>query len=138
MRAPASAWIAVVFLAASVVLASEIDNLVKGVLPVPSALVATDGASPAPAFYGATLAVVELVVFPLAYELFFRGILQPVAVARIRVIPGVLLTAMLSGVASGLVFGGVWGVAPAFANSLVLCVCARHRDRSGRRSRCTR
>jgi len=122
VRAPASAWLAVVFLAASVVLASEIDNWVKAIFPVPSELVATAEVVEAPPFLGATLAVVELAVFPLAYELFFRGILQPLAVARIGVSAGVLLSAMLSGVASGLVFGGLWGVAPAFANSLVLSV----------------
>ncbi len=122
VRAPASAWVAVPFLVASVVLSSEIDNWVKAFFPVPSELVATDQALEAPPFLGATLAVVELAVFPLAYELFFRGILQPLAVARIGVIAGILLTAMLSAVASGLVFAGLWGVAPAFASSLVLCV----------------
>jgi hypothetical protein len=122
VRAPATAWAAVAFLAASVVLSSEIDNLVKAAVPLPSELVAPGEALETSDFVGSTLAVVELAVFPLAYELFFRGILQPLAVARIGVIAGILLTAMLSGVASGLVFGGLFGVAPAFANALVLCV----------------
>jgi hypothetical protein len=122
VRAPATAWVAVAFLAASVVLSSEIDNLVKAAWPLPSELVAPGEAVETSDFVGSTLAVVELAVFPLAYELFFRGILQPLAVARIGVIAGILLTAMLSGVASGLVFGGLFGVAPAFANALVLCV----------------
>ena len=122
VRAPASNWIAVLFLAASVVLSSEIDNWVKVFFPVPSELVATGEVAGAPPFLGATLAVVELAVFPLAYELFFRGILQPLAVARIGVVAGVLITAMLSAVASGLVFAGLWGVVPAFASALVLGV----------------
>ena len=122
VRAPASTWVAVMLLAASVVLSSEIDNWVKVFFPVPSELVTTDGVVEAPPFLGATLAVVELAAFPLAYELFFRGILQPLAVARIGVVAGVLLTAMLSAVASGLVFAGLWGVAPAFASALVLGV----------------
>ena len=122
VRAPLTAWLAVAFLAASVVLSSEIDNWLKVLFPVPSELLATDAAVAAPPFLGATLAVVELVVFPLTYELFFRGILQPLAVARIGVIAGVLLTAILSSAASCLLIGGLWGVAPAFANSLVLGV----------------
>ena len=122
VRAPATAWVAVAFLAASVVLSSEIDNLVKAAWPLPSELVAPGDAVETPDFVGSTLAVVELAVFPLAYELFFRGILQPLAVARIGVSSGILLTAMLSGVASGLIFAGIFGVAPAFANALILCV----------------
>jgi len=122
VRAPATAWLAVAFLGASVILSSEIDNWLKAFFPVPSELAAAGEALEAPPFLAATLAIVELVVFPLAYELFFRGILQPLAVARIGVIAGVVLTAMLSGVATGLVFGGLWGVVPAFANSLILGV----------------
>ena len=122
VRAPASAWAAVLFLAASVVLSSEIDNWVKVFFPLPSEPVAPGPAVVAPPFLGATLAVVELAVFPLAYELFFRGILQPLAVSRIGVVPGVLLTALLSAVASGLVFSGLTSLPPAFANALVLGV----------------
>jgi membrane protease YdiL (CAAX protease family) len=122
VRAPASAWLAVLFLLASVVLSSEIDNWVKVFFPVPSEVVASGEVIEAPPFLGATLAVVELAVFPLAYELFFRGILQPLAVTRIGVVPGVLLTALFSAVASGMVFAGLWGVAPAFASSAVLGV----------------
>jgi membrane protease YdiL (CAAX protease family) len=120
VRAPAAAWIAVAFLAASIVLASELDNWVKVLFPVPSELLVS--ADEPPPFFGATFALVEIAVFPFAYELFFRGILQPLAVARIGVIGGILLTAVLGGVASGLVFGGLWGIAPAFVTSLVLCV----------------
>jgi hypothetical protein len=122
VRAPASAWLAVVFLLASVVLSSELDNWVKVFFPVPTEAVTSGEVVEAPPFVGATLAVVELAVFPLAYELFFRGILQPLAVARIGVVPGVLLSALFSAVAGGLVFGGLWGVVPAFASALVLGV----------------
>ena len=122
VRAPASAWLAVLFLLASVVLSSELDNWVKVFFPLPLAPETADELAEAPPFLGATLAMIELAVFPLAYELFFRGILQPLAVARIGVVPGVLLTALFSAVASGLVFAGLWGLAPAFAAALVLCV----------------
>ena len=120
VRAPASAWIAVAFLTASIVLSSELDNWVKVFFPVPSDLLLTPEAPPP--WFGTTFGIVEIVVFPLAYELFFRGVLQPLAVARIGVTGGVLLTAMLASVASGLIFGGLWGVAPAFVISLVLSV----------------
>ncbi len=122
VRAPATAWLAVFFLASSVVLSSEIDNWVKVFFPMPTVPLPTGEAAEAPPFLGATLVLVELAVFPLAYELFFRGILQPLAVARIGVAPGVLLTALFSAVATGLVFAGLWGLAPAFASALVLCV----------------
>lgn len=122
VRAPAPAWLAVVFLAASVVLTSELDNLVKAIYPLPSELTGPAESAAVPELLGLTLVVVQLAVFPLAYELFFRGIAQPLAVARIGVVAGIGLTAVLSGVASGLVFGGLWGIVPAFANALVLGV----------------
>jgi membrane protease YdiL (CAAX protease family) len=120
VRAPVSAWLAVAFLASSVVLASEVDNWVKVFFPVPTDLLATP--AEVPPYFATTFGIVEIAVFPLAYELFFRGILQPLAVARIGIVGGIVITAMLSGVASGLVFGGLWGVAPAIVLSLVLCV----------------
>ena len=122
VHAPASAWVAVAFLAASVVLSSEIDNLVKAMFPLPSPLVATAEPVAEPPFLVLTLAIVQLAVFPFAYELFFRGILQPLAVARIGVIGGVIFTSLLASVATGLVFGGLWALAPAIANALVLGV----------------
>ncbi len=122
VRAPTTAWLAVAFLVSSVVLTSEIDNLVKAMFPVPSEFTPATEPVELPPFWGSTLAVVQIAVFPLAYELFFRGILQPLAVLRFGIVGGIALTAMLSGFASGLVFGGLWGIAPAFANSLVLGV----------------
>jgi membrane protease YdiL (CAAX protease family) len=122
VRAPASAWLAVLLLASSVVLSSELDNWVKAFFPPPLPELAPEPPGEAPPFLGATLALIELAVFPLAYELFFRGILQPLAVARIGVVPGVLVTALFSATASGLVFSGLWGLPPSFANSLVLGV----------------
>jgi membrane protease YdiL (CAAX protease family) len=120
VTAPALAWLAVVFLLPSVVLTSEIDNVVQAFFPLP--------VDPAPAtgealpFLGPTLAIVVVAVFPVAYELFFRGILQPLATARLGAIAGILVTALLSGVALGLILGGPWGLAPAFAGALVLCI----------------
>jgi membrane protease YdiL (CAAX protease family) len=119
VRAPALAWLAVAFLLPSVVLSSEIDNLVKLVFPLPVEPPSTGEVLP---FLGPTLGIVVVAVFPISYELFFRGILQPLAVARLRAVAGILLTAVLSGVALGLILGGPWGVAPAFAGALVLCI----------------
>ncbi len=123
VRPPAIAWLAVLLLASSVVVSSELDNWVKVFFPLPEpAEAAAEAGTEAQPFLGATLAIIQLVVFPLAYELFFRGILQPLAVARVGVTPGVLLTALFSATASGLVFAGLWGLPPAFANALVLGV----------------
>jgi membrane protease YdiL (CAAX protease family) len=119
VRAPALAWLAVAFLLPSIMLSSEIDNVVKALFPPPIEPPATGEAMP---FLGPTIAIVVLGVFPVAYELFFRGILQPLAVARLGVIAGILVTALLSGVALGLILGGPWGIAPAFAAALVLCI----------------
>lgn len=120
VKPPAIAWLAVAFLLPSVVLSSEIDNVVKALFP----LVPVDSqpaAAEALPFHGPTVAIVAIAVFPIAYELFFRGILQPLAVARLGVIAGILLTALLSGVALG-ILDGPRGLAPALASALVLCV----------------
>lgn len=120
VRAPANAWLAVAFLLPSVVLTSELDNLVKMVFPVPVPVEppASEEALP---FLGTTIAIVAVAVFPIAYELFFRGILQPLAVARLGAALGILLTSLLSGVALG-ILDVPRGIAPAFAGALVLCI----------------
>jgi membrane protease YdiL (CAAX protease family) len=120
---PPAAWVALLFLLPSIVLSSELDNWVKVWFPPPPAF--ADPAAPfePPPFLGPTLAIVFVVVLPLAYELFFRGVLQPLAAARLGVIGGVVLTAVLSGVARGATgFGTPWEIAPACATALVLCI----------------
>jgi len=121
--APASAWLAVLFLATSIVVTSEVDNVLKALVPPPPLPSELPEARP---FAGAALAVLYIGVFPLAYDFFFRGVMQPIATTRIGVIPGVTLTAALSGFASAFLAAmtptGLWAVVPALLNALVLCI----------------
>jgi membrane protease YdiL (CAAX protease family) len=123
VRPPASAWLAVLFLTASIVLTSEIDNVVKSLIPpgpVPSDV------PEAPRYFGAALALVYIGVFPLAYELFFRGVLQPLATTRLGVVAGVILTTAFSGFAASfltaLTSSGLWVLVPGLFNALILCI----------------
>jgi membrane protease YdiL (CAAX protease family) len=80
----------------------------------------------APPYFGAALAIVYVGVFPLVYDVFFRGVMQPLATTRIGVIPGVILTAVISGFATAflpaMMSPGLWPLVPAFLNALILCV----------------
>jgi membrane protease YdiL (CAAX protease family) len=119
VRPPALAWAALLFLLPSIVLSSELDNWVKTLWPPP---VLPDLGTPVETlpFLAPSLAIVYIAVLPIANELFFRGVMQPVAVARIGVIAGVLVPAILSGLARGVTgFGAPYEIAPACANALV-------------------
>ena len=122
VRAPASAWLAVLFLAASIVLTSEIDNVVKSLLPPPP----TPSLGVEPPYFGAALAVVYVGVFPVAYDFFFRGVFQPLATTRIGVIPGVVLSAVMSGFASAflpaMMASDMRALVPGLLNALILCI----------------
>lgn len=118
---PAVAWAAVLFLLPSIVLTSELDNWVKVFFPPPPFV--DPGPTETPPFLGPTLAIVFIAVLPLAYELFFRGVMQPLAVARLGLVAGIVLTVVLSGVARiATGFGALWAIAPACATALVLCI----------------
>jgi membrane protease YdiL (CAAX protease family) len=123
--APASAWLAVLFLAASIVVTSEIDNVVKAILPPPP-LPAEAVAGEAPLYLGPALAVVFIGVFPLVYDFFFRGVFQPLAAARLGAVAAVGVTAFLSGFAAAflpaMLSGGMWALVPSLCNALILCV----------------
>lgn len=121
--APLSAWLAVLFLAPSVVVASEIDNVLKALVPpppLPMELVE------APRYFGTALALLYLGVYPLVYGFFFRGVFQPLAASRLGVIAGVTLTSILSGFAMGflpaMTGAGLWVMAPALINALTLSI----------------
>lgn len=123
LRAPASAWLAVIFLGASIVVTSEIDNVVKSLMPPPPL---PSQVPEAPPYFGAALAIVYIGVFPLVYDVFFRGILQPLATTRIGVVPGVIFTAFISGFASAflpaMMSSGLWALVPGLLNALILCI----------------
>jgi uncharacterized protein len=122
VRPPAVAWLALFFLLPSIVLSSEVDNWVKAFYPPP--LLPDPGPGiETPPFLGPTLAIVFIAVLPLAAELFFRGVMQPLAVGRLGIFGGVLLTTVLSGLARGATgFGAPWEIAPACVTALVLCI----------------
>jgi membrane protease YdiL (CAAX protease family) len=126
VSAPASAWLAVLFLIAAVVVSSEVDNVVKSLVPPPPPPPDPDALPVRPQVLAAAGALVWVAVFPLAYNLFYRGILQPLATTQIGVIPGVLVTALLSGFGASfvpsLLAHGLWPFAPGILNALILCI----------------
>jgi membrane protease YdiL (CAAX protease family) len=121
--APVSAWLAVIFLVASLVVSSEVDNVVKGLMaPQPPEPPQPPETAP---YLGAALAVVYIGVFPLVYDLFFRGVMQPLATTRIGVIPGVILTTLMSGFAGAFLSAvslGLWALVPPLLNALILSI----------------
>ena len=125
VAAPGPAWLAVVFLTSALVLSSEVDNVVKSLAPPPPPP-APSGAVTTPPFFGIALALVYIGVYPLVYDVFFRGVLQPLATARFGAAPGVLLTTVMSGFAAAflpaIMNGGAGALAPAFTDALVLCI----------------
>ncbi|HXZ84462.1 MAG TPA: CPBP family glutamic-type intramembrane protease [Myxococcota bacterium] len=127
VAAPAPAWLAVVFLTSAIVLSSEVDNVVKSLAPPPPAAAELSGALPP--FFGVAFALVYIGVYPLVYDVFFRGVLQPLAAARFGAAGGVVLTAAMSGFAEAFMPSMLGGASelgpalpPAFLNALMLCI----------------
>jgi CAAX prenyl protease-like protein len=122
VAAPATAWVSVVFLAGSIVLSSEVDNLLRSILSLP----APEGAPlELPRYFTPAFAVVAIGVLPLAYDAFFRGMFQPLARARLGGISAVVLTTALSGFASGFIPAlalNVWQLPRHLLDALVLCI----------------
>ncbi|MCP4007522.1 MAG: CPBP family intramembrane metalloprotease [bacterium] len=113
------AWIAVAFLVWAILLSSETDNIVRALFPMP----AFDAGEPNPegGFYrGLGSIVTYVVVFPIAFELFFRGAMQPVLVAELGTRAGIALTAALCGYATAMGLFNPWAIVPAIMNALVL------------------
>lgn len=122
VAAPLSAWLSVVFLAPWIVVTSEVDNLMKAAfaVPLPEQL-----AVEIPRYFIPMSAVLAVAVFPLAYDVFFRGMLQPLASARFGAVAGVALAAVLSGFASGFLAAlvtNVWQFPRYLLDALVLCI----------------
>jgi membrane protease YdiL (CAAX protease family) len=117
VRAPLASALACVLLLGSVLLISEVDNLVRRVFPLPEAIrEALDPPSaPGGMAPGIELALVEIAVLPLIYELFYRGLVQPVLARRLGAARGVLLTAALEASApfANLLFLWAWPVVAA-------------------------
>lgn len=116
VRPPAVAWWAGVFLLASILLVSELDNVSKQVWPVPEELLAR--AVPEGAGYSLGLLFYLVIVLPLSHEVFFRGLLQPRMVEHWGTRRGVLCTALLDAGASLLL--NPWAVVSALCSALLI------------------
>ena len=103
--APSRAWLAALFLAPSILLVSELDNLLQVIIPLPDEL--KRGDTPEQGLALIEMAIVAIAVLPPIQELFFRGLLQPHAVAGLGRLRGIVVTATLSGLAA-LALGGPW------------------------------
>ncbi len=117
--APRLAWAAVIFLVPSLLLVSELDNVLQAVYPLPEEL--REGRSPLEGLALFEMAFVGIVVLPAIHELFFRGLIQPCMVGAAGRLRGILATAALAGMAA-LALGGPWALLGAFATGLVLSI----------------
>ncbi len=111
-------WWAVFFLAGSLLLSSELDNLTKAVFPIPEP--PTEVAEAEPELPFAPLLLVFCVVAPLTQELLFRGALQPVMIEQLGVGRGIAFTSLLNSLAVALGTLNPWALLPSFANAAVL------------------
>jgi membrane protease YdiL (CAAX protease family) len=116
---PRIAWLAVILLAWSLILTSEVDNLVKHVFPVPEGMRATGTTTPVSLL---PLLLVSVFVYPLTQELLFRGALQPRMIESLGRVRGILFTALLNAVAVSIAVFNPWAIAPTAANALLLGV----------------
>ena len=120
--APATAWVSVLFLAGSIVLSSEVDNLLRSGLSLPAA----EGAPVVPPpYFTPAFAILLVGVLPLSYDVVFRGRFQPRASARLGPLSAVVLTTALSGFASGFIPAlalNVWQLPRHLLDALVLCI----------------
>jgi len=114
--APLSAWLAVPLLLPTLLLASELDNVIRMLARVP---VVPDTGE---ALQVAEWVLVQMLVLPAVSELFYRGALQPRLVQSWGDVGGILGTAAVTGAASALLFDSLLVTAPAMAAALVLGV----------------
>ena len=119
LRPPRLAWIAALLLVWALLLTSEVDNLVKLVLPVPETMRPPD--SPAPPSFVALL-LVSVFVYPVTQELLFRGALQPLMIQALGARRGILFTVLLNALAISIAVFNPWALAPTALNALMLGV----------------
>lgn len=119
LRPPRVAWFAALLLVWSILLTSEVDNLVKLAFPVPEVMRGTERPAPAAPL---ALLLVSMGVFPLTQELLFRGALQPRMIEALGVRRGILFTAFLNAIAVSTAVFNPWALAPTALNALILGV----------------
>ena len=110
-------WWSIFFLAWSLLLSSELDNLTQAFFPIPEPL--TEAAEP-PSLPFAPLLLVFCVVGPLTQELLFRGAIQPVMIEQLGVGRGIAFTSLQNGVAVALGTLNPWALVPSTVNAAVL------------------
>ncbi|MEE8558542.1 MAG: CPBP family intramembrane glutamic endopeptidase [Myxococcota bacterium] len=121
VRASPRVWIAVPFLLGTLLVTSELHNILVGLFPYPEEF---EPMRPAGAAAILEWAVVLMLVLPAAEELFFRGLLQPGLVLRLGTWKGIALTALLHGLAAGLLRDP--RSAPAIAGGALVLGFLRH------------
>jgi membrane protease YdiL (CAAX protease family) len=116
LRAGSRAWRAIPFLLCSVLLISEVDNLVQEFLPLPEGL---RGAEVADLAGLVERFLVIALAIPLVEEVFYRGLLQPGLVNSLDRLRGVAVTTALQ-TAGALVLSGPWVLPFALGYGLLL------------------
>ena len=111
--------LAVLLLLPSALLVSEVDNWANALFPLPERE-EPSGLEPAPRSWLYQIALVQIVVMPMVYELFYRGLLQPWLVRSLGVRRGVVATAALNGLAAGLALLEPRDFASVAASALIL------------------
>jgi membrane protease YdiL (CAAX protease family) len=125
VRPRALAALAVLLLLPSLILLSEIDNLVRAFLMSDEfRALLEQAAQPGPevnaVMRAAELILIQVAVFPVTYELLFRGLVQPVLVQRHGALRGVALTAAVEVGSLFLTRLNAYDVPQIFATGLVL------------------
>jgi len=122
--APAHAWIAAVLLVPSVLVFSELDNVISSVFPRPE-FPESEVAARADLLSFAQTALSAVVIHPLVLEIYLRGLIQP----RVAVFWGsagaVFGVALLTTLASALHAPYPGGLALLFCNALMLGLVRR-------------
>ena len=108
---------AALFLLPSVLLVSEVDNLLRAVWPNPEGQAAQ---APLAGLALFETAIVLIAVLPVIEEIFFRGLLQPRLVESFGRVGGITATAALAGLAWLGVSAGPWVAVGIVCNGLVL------------------
>jgi membrane protease YdiL (CAAX protease family) len=111
---PLYAWLAVPLLLPTLLLASELDNVLRALANVPLLPQTSEPVRIA------EWVLIELFVLPAVSELFYRGALQPRFTQAWGDLWGVLATAALVGVASAALFDNLLVVGPTAVVALVL------------------
>jgi membrane protease YdiL (CAAX protease family) len=118
-NAPTQAWLAVPFLLAAALLASEIDNLYKLLLPPPPELGEARPPDDLPRLLEWLL--VFAIVLPVIEEIYYRGLILPGLTRAWGNLGGVGFMALLNGLATSLVLSG-WAFAYAASSAALLGV----------------